>query len=109
MPIPAIGPVAPHMTPVAPSIAPGTTGGAAAKPSSSSTSGFADLVGRFVGNANAEHAHSEIKVKELMSGESENVHDVVMSVAQADLSFRLLMEIRNRLIESYKELMQMQV
>jgi len=48
-------------------------------------------------------------VRQLVSGETDSIHDVVLTASKADLAFRLVMEIRNRLISSYEEIMRMQV
>ena len=48
-------------------------------------------------------------VRKLVSGESDSIHDVVLTASKADLAFRLVMEVRNRLITSYEEIMRMQV
>lgn len=45
----------------------------------------------------------------IVSGEATGVHDLVVSMAQADLAFRMVLEIRDRLIASYHEIMRMQV
>ncbi|MCA9057292.1 MAG: flagellar hook-basal body complex protein FliE, partial [Planctomycetaceae bacterium] len=37
------------------------------------------------------------------------IHDVVLTTAKANLAFQLVMEIRNRLITSYQEVMRMQM
>jgi len=44
-----------------------------------------------------------------VTGEAESIHDVVLTTSRADLAFRLMMEIRNRLIASYQEVMRMQI
>lgn len=56
------------------------------------------------------HQHAaDSAVRELASGKTDNVQDVVMAMAQADLTFRFALEIRNRLLESYQEIMRMQM
>ncbi len=70
---------------------------------------FADLVKGLVQDANQQQAQSEDGVRQLVSGETDSIHDVVLTTSRADLAFRLMMEIRNRLIASYQEVMRMQV
>ncbi|MCA9067156.1 MAG: flagellar hook-basal body complex protein FliE, partial [Planctomycetaceae bacterium] len=48
-------------------------------------------------------------IRDLVTGETDSIHDVVLTASQADLAFRLVMEIRDRLIASYQEVMRMQV
>ncbi len=48
-------------------------------------------------------------VFDLASGKLESLHQVVAAVNEADLSFRLMMAIRNKLLEAYKEIIRMQV
>lgn len=69
---------------------------------------FGDLVTQFVGQTNHQQLQADASIQELVRGESNDVQKVVMAVAQADLSFQLFMEIRNKLIDSYNELMRMQ-
>ena len=44
-----------------------------------------------------------------MSGEVEDVHTAMIAMQKADLSFQLLMQVRNKLVEAYREVMRMQV
>lgn len=74
-----------------------------------SGSSFSGVISGLVQDSNAQHIQADESVKHLVTGEVENVHDVVLSVAKADLSFRMLLEIRNRLIDAYQEIMRMQV
>jgi flagellar hook-basal body complex protein FliE len=48
-------------------------------------------------------------MKDLIAGKTEDVLPVVNAVAKADLSFKLLMGVRNKVIEAYKQTMNMQV
>ena len=43
------------------------------------------------------------------SGEVENVHEVMIAMTKAEVSFKFMMETRNKLIDAYKEIMKMQV
>jgi len=77
-------------------------GGAAAKP-------FAQLVSDLLSDSNVQQLQADQAVEQLVSGKTDNVHGVVLSVAKADLAFRLVLEIRNHLIDSYQEIMRMQI
>jgi flagellar hook-basal body complex protein FliE len=48
-------------------------------------------------------------IEALASGKSDNIQDVVLSAAQADLAFRMVIEIRNRIVSTYQEIMRMQI
>ena len=69
---------------------------------------FSQLIGDVLRGANADQVQADTVLENLATGNGGNVHDVVLAVAQADLSFRFLLEMRNRLIESYQEVMRMQ-
>lgn len=48
-------------------------------------------------------------VQSLLTGETDNVGEVLTAVNKAGVAFDLLMEIRNKLTEAYREIQQMQV
>lgn len=60
-------------------------------------------------SANNQQIEADQAVQQLANGEAPSMHNVVLSAAKADLSFRLVLEMRNKLIESYQEIMRMQV
>lgn len=104
------------MNPVAasssiPSIGQSPLGGNPASKSGSAgsaSSGFAELVDNFVSQTNQSQVASDSAIDDLVHGRTDNVQQVVMAVANAELSFQLFMEIRNKLIDAYTELMRMQ-
>lgn len=49
------------------------------------------------------------QIEAFVAGEQENVHEVVIAMNEAKLSFQLMTQVRNRLLETYQELMRMQV
>ncbi len=49
------------------------------------------------------------KAVQWISGEGGDLHDVLLEMQQADLSFRTMLQVRNKLLEAYKEIMRMPV
>jgi flagellar hook-basal body complex protein FliE len=70
---------------------------------------FGGIMERLLGNAAGSHQNAEASLRSLAVGETSNLHSVMLNMAQADLSFRLVLEIRNRLTQAYQEIMKMQV
>ncbi|MHC4748478.1 MAG: flagellar hook-basal body complex protein FliE [Planctomycetota bacterium] len=50
---------------------------------------------------------SDMSIKDLLSGKNTDITSVVSAVAKADMSFKLLVGVRNKLIEAYKQTMNM--
>ncbi|MCX7667141.1 MAG: flagellar hook-basal body complex protein FliE [Gemmataceae bacterium] len=48
-------------------------------------------------------------ITNLITGKTTDLHTVTLAAAQADLSFRLILELRNRLTEAYQEVMRTQL
>lgn len=71
--------------------------------------GFAAVLnGVLAGNAQATAA-ADRAVADLATGNAQDLHTVSLAVAQADVSFRLILELRNRLTEAFQEVSRMQV
>ena len=105
MHVPAVNSTS-HITPPA-NLGPGSTRGT--DPAGLAQPPFTEVMSQFLGEINGQQLQAEQHVTQLALGETESVNDVVLSVAKADMSFRFLMEIRNRLISSYQEIQRMQV
>jgi flagellar hook-basal body complex protein FliE len=77
------------------------------------TSGnFADTakgIGKLVAKVDDMQETSDVSIKDLLSGKNNDITSVVSSVAKADMSFKLLVGVRNKLIEAYKQTMNMQI
>jgi flagellar hook-basal body complex protein FliE len=52
----------------------------------------------------ADHA-----IRDLASGTSGTLHDTMIALEKAELSFRLMMQVRNKIVEAYQEVLRMQV
>jgi flagellar hook-basal body complex protein FliE len=70
---------------------------------------FADTLRKAVADVNNLQAQRDEMVEGMVAGEVSEVHDVMVAAEEAQLAFELLLEVRNRLLESYQEIMRMQV
>jgi flagellar hook-basal body complex protein FliE len=81
----------------------------AASPTGGTAGGFVSLLDKFVDGVNDRQVKAEDAVRDLAAGKIENIHEVMLAEAEADLSFKMLVQTRNKLVEAYKEVMRMQI
>lgn len=72
------------------------------------SSGIGHSFSEFVRNTNQQQTQADQAVQQLVEGKTDNVQQVVLAMAQAEMSFQLFMEVRNKLTDTYNELMRMQ-
>ncbi|HZQ98176.1 MAG TPA: flagellar hook-basal body complex protein FliE [Chloroflexota bacterium] len=70
---------------------------------------FAKLLGDAVQNIDGLQKAADANVQKLATGQPVDLHDVTISMEQANLTFQLGMQVRNKLIDAYQEVMRMQV
>jgi flagellar hook-basal body complex protein FliE len=71
--------------------------------------GFGELLKDVVGHVDGDQQRSASAIQDLLTGRSDGALPAVMAVAKADMSFKLLLGVRNKVIEAYKQTMNMQV
>jgi len=74
-----------------------------------SSSSFQNVLGDFVNEVSAKQAAAGDAVNGLLSGKNVSLHQAVISMEEASVSFQMMVEVRNKLLESYQEIMRMQV
>ena len=72
-------------------------------------SGFGDLLSTAVDQVNDKQLAASAALRDFATGKAENVHDVMLTAAEAEISFKMLTQTRNKLVEAYKEIMRMDV
>jgi flagellar hook-basal body complex protein FliE len=70
---------------------------------------FEGVLGRMVEEVNSRQLAAADQVQGLLSGQNVSLHETMIAMEEASLSFQLMVEVRNKLLESYQELMRMQV
>lgn len=73
------------------------------------TTGFADLLANAVSQTNETQLNADKAAVALQTGKAENLHAVMLSMEEADISMRLLVQMRNKALDAYQEIMRMQV
>jgi flagellar hook-basal body complex protein FliE len=67
------------------------------------------MLGDLVSETNAKGAKAGEAVRGLLGGKDVSLHQTMIAMEEASVSFQLMVEVRNKLLESYQELMRMQV
>ena len=70
---------------------------------------FQDVLKGFMSEVNNLQLDVDKKIDMFASGQIKDVHEVMIAVEEADIAFQLMMEIRNKLVKAYDEVMKMQV
>jgi len=71
--------------------------------------GFAQMFENFIKGVDQKKKISKRETQDLILGRSDNIHEAVVKSQEAGVAFNLMIEVRNKLVASYKELMRMQV
>jgi len=69
---------------------------------------FGEVLGQLIEDVDQAQKEADVSIQELASGEATSLQDVVMKMEQAEVSFQLMKEIRNKLLDAYKEVLTMQ-
>ena len=91
------------------SVQPNSTSAPMAESKKAGKGDFAKDVMKSLKNVNETQSDANTSIVDLLSGKNQDVNSVVASVAKADMSFKLLVGVRNKLVEAYKETMRMQL
>ncbi len=70
--------------------------------------GFADTLRGAMGEMGQLQSQAETKVAGVLEGSGGDVHSALIAVEKADLSFQLMMQVRNKIVSAYQEISRMQ-
>lgn len=70
---------------------------------------FIDMLKDGIKEVNAAVKGSEKASMDLVSGKSSNIHETMLAVSKAEIGFNMLVQMRNKAIEAYQDVMRMQV
>ena len=89
-------------------ILPAEVGASGLQPADSSEPGFRDVLGSAIDDIQQLEGQAEAKVAGVLGGNGTDVHSALIAVEKADLSFQLMMQVRNKIVSAYEEISRMQ-
>jgi flagellar hook-basal body complex protein FliE len=78
-------------------------------PSQPSGAGFGSALADAIGRVDQFQQNSQSTIGKFLAGEDEEVHKVALATEQAAMSFDLFLQVRNKVVSAYQEVMRMQM
>ena len=83
--------------------------GAVKSPGQTEGKSFADTLKEAVQSTNQMQKESDKAMTDLATGKNKNVAEVMITAEKADIALKLMVQVRNKIIEAYQDIMKMQV
>ena len=71
--------------------------------------GFGKVLDSLVSIVDDKQANAQAVTRQVLLGDSSQLHQSVIAMQEASVAFSMMVEVRNKLVDSYQELMRMQV
>ncbi|OGV55472.1 MAG: flagellar hook-basal body complex protein FliE [Lentisphaerae bacterium GWF2_44_16] len=65
---------------------------------------FKEVFGNLIKDVDESQKAADVSLKKLATGETTSIQEVVLKMEQADISFKLMKEIRDKLLQAYKDI-----
>ena len=79
------------------------------KKSENSSVDFSAILKNSIKEVNDAQLEADEAVQKVLNGETKDIHETMITLQKADVSLKLMMEVRNKLLEAYQEIMRTQV
>ena len=73
------------------------------------TQSFEDMLNKAVSEVNTQQVEGYAAMKDISTGKVTNLQEAVQQIEEAELSLKLALEVKNKAINAYKEVMKMQI
>lgn len=70
---------------------------------------FSEILKQSVDKVNLYQTQADTSIHELVAGRNKNIHETMLTIERADTSLKLMMQVRNKILDAYREIMRMQV
>jgi len=91
------------VTPLLPQAAP------AASPVRQAETTFGDILTTMLADTNQQQQTADQAIQQLHGGGEKNLHETMIAMEKADISLRYAIQVRNKAIDAYQEIMRMQI
>jgi flagellar hook-basal body complex protein FliE len=73
----------------------------------SGDSSFKDVLSSAIGEVEKSHNSASKSVEQFLSGDGGDLHSTILATQRADLEFQMFMQVRNKVVSAYQEIMKM--
>jgi len=70
---------------------------------------FRSLLGSAIQQVSAAQNKADAAVQGFLSGENDELHSTILATQRADLEFDMFLQVRNKVVSAYQEIMRMQI
>ena len=74
-----------------------------------SSTNFSDILGEALNKVNDLQIESQAATDSFLSGETDNIHNVMITASKANLALQMTIQVRNKVMDAYNEIMNMQI
>lgn len=71
--------------------------------------GFKENLVSSINEVNDLQHNAHNSMEEIATGKSNNLHETMIAIQKAEISFKMMMQVRNKIMDAYQEIMRMQV
>lgn len=87
----------------------GAAAGAKPVPVSGSGASFGEMLDQSIEKVDGLQKAADEAIQDLVTGQNKDLHNTMIAMEKADISFRLMMQVRNKIVEAYQEISRMAV
>jgi flagellar hook-basal body complex protein FliE len=73
----------------------------------SGTSSFKDIMSSAIGEVENSRSSAATSVQQFLSGDGGDLHSTILATQRAELEFQMFMQVRNKVVSAYQEIMKM--
>ena len=77
--------------------------------SSSAAANFHDILSGAIDQVEASRSDANQSVQKFLAGEGDDLHSTILASQRADLEFQMFLQVRNKVVSAYQEVMRMQM
>jgi flagellar hook-basal body complex protein FliE len=70
---------------------------------------FKDIMGGAINEVESSRVSAAKSVDQFLSGNGDDLHSTILASQRADLEFQMFMQVRNKVVSAYQEVMKMQL
>jgi len=78
------------------------------KKSGTSETSFASTLKNAINSVDSMQKNADVMMQKIATGESKNISEVMVATEKADIALKLMVQVRNKIIDAYQEIMKMQ-